>query len=160
MLNITILCVGKIKESYFSDAISEYSKRLSRYCKLTIHEVKDEATPDNPSSVEKNLILDKEGKRILEKIPDSAYVTALCIEGKTESSEKLADQISSLAANGNSHLVYIIGGSMGLSDDVKNRADYKLSFSPMTFPHQLMRVILLELLYRAFQINQGGKYHK
>ena len=160
MLNITILCVGKIKESYFFDAISEYSKRLSRYCKLTIHEVKDEATPDNPSSVEKKLILDKEGKRILEKIPDSAYVTALCIEGKTESSEKLADQISSLAANGNSHLVYIIGGSMGLSDDVKNRADYKLSFSPMTFPHQLMRVILLEQLYRAFQINQGGKYHK
>lgn len=160
MLNITIVCVGKIKESYFTDAISEYSKRLSRYCKLTICELKDEPTPDNPSPQEKAIILDKEGKRILEKIPDSAFVTTLCIEGKPESSEKLAEQIDTLAASGNSHLVYVIGGSLGLSDSVKNRSDYRLSFSPMTFPHQLMRVILLEQLYRAFQINNGGKYHK
>ncbi len=160
MLNITILCVGKIKETYFTDAIAEYSKRLSRYCKLSICEVKDEPTPDNPSPQEKALVLEKEGKRILEKIPDSAYVTALCIEGQTRSSESLASQIESLAAMGNSHFVFIIGGSMGLSDAVKNRANHKLSFSPMTFPHQLMRVILLEQIYRAFQINQGGKYHK
>ncbi len=160
MLNITLLCVGKIKESYFTDAISEYSKRLSRYCKLTICEMKDEPTPDNPSEQEKALILEKEGRRILEKIPDSAHVTALCIEGKSESSEKLADRIETLASSGNSHLVFIIGGSMGLSDKVKSRANHRLSFSPMTFPHQLMRVILLEQIYRAFQINQGGKYHK
>lgn len=160
MLNITILCVGKIKESYFTDAISEYSKRLSRYCKLNICEVKDEPTPDSPSAQEKAIILDKEGKRILEKIPDSAFVTTLCIEGKLESSEKLANKIESLASGGNSHLVFVIGGSMGLSDTVKNRSDYRLSFSPMTFPHQLMRVILLEQIYRSFQISSGGKYHK
>ena len=160
MLNITILCVGKIKESYFADAIAEYSKRLTRYCKLTISEVKDEPTPDSPSAQEKSLILEKEGQRILEKIPDSAHVTALCIEGHTRTSEKLALQIEELATAGNSHLVYIIGGSLGLSDKVKSRANHKLSFSPMTFPHQLMRVILLEQLYRAFQINNGGKYHK
>ncbi len=160
MLNITILCVGKIKESYFADAVFEYSKRLSRYCKLTICEVKDEPTPDSPSAQEKALILEKEGQRILEKIPDSAHVTALCIEGQSKTSEKLALQIQELATSGKSHLVFIIGGSMGLSEHVKNRANDKLSFSPMTFPHQLMRVILLEQIYRAFQINSGGKYHK
>ena len=160
MLNISIVCVGKLKEKYFTDAITEYSKRLSRYCKLSIHEVKDEPTPDNPSETDKKLILEKEGKRILEKIPETAYVTALCIEGKPESSEKLAEQIEKLATSGNSHLIYVIGGSLGLSNNVKNRADFHLSFSPMTFPHQLMRVILLEQIYRAFQINQGSKYHK
>ncbi len=160
MLTITILCVGKIKESYFTSAISEYAKRLSRYCKLTICEVKDEPTPDDPSPTEKKLVLEKEGQRILEKIPDSAYVIALCIEGKAKTSEELAKQIQSLAMQGNSHLVFIIGGSMGLSDAVKHRANHKLSFSPMTFPHQLMRVILLEQIYRTFQINTGGKYHK
>ncbi len=160
MLNITILCVGKIKETYFTDAILEYSKRLSRYCKLTICEVKDEPTPDSPSQQEKSSVLEKEGQRILEKIPDSAYVTALCIEGKTKTSEELASHLEDLALSGSSHLVFIIGGSMGLADSVKKRADNKLSFSPMTFPHQLMRVILLEQIYRAFQINSGGKYHK
>ncbi len=160
MLSITVICVGKIKETYFAEAIAEYSKRLSRYCKMNLIEVKDEPTPDAPSPQEKALILEKEGSRILEKIPDTSFVTALCIEGKMESSEKLADSIQTLATNGNSHLVYIIGGSLGLSDSIKKRANHKLSFSPMTFPHQLMRVLLLEQIYRTFQINSGGKYHK
>ncbi len=160
MLNLTIICVGKIKEKFFTDAISEYTKRLKRYCKLQLCEVKDEPTLDYPSSAEKELILQKEGNRILEKIPESAYVIALCIEGITLSSEKLASKIADLATQGTSHIVFIIGGSMGLSKEVKDRADTKLSFSPMTFPHQLMRVILLEQIYRALNINQGGKYHK
>ncbi len=160
MLNVTILCVGRIKEKYFTEAIHEYQKRLSRYCKLEIIEVPDEPTPDNPSDKERALVLEKEGDRILKKIPDSAHVTALCIEGKQMASEKLAENLSSLAASGVSHRVFVIGGSMGLSDAVKKRADFKLSFSPMTFPHQLMRVILLEQIYRAFTISQGGKYHK
>ena len=160
MQNISIICVGKIKENYFTSAISEYTKRLQRYCKLTLCEVKDEPTPDSPTERERDLVLEKEGQRILEKIPDNAYVIALCIEGKPLSSEALANHLQTLATTGNSHLVFIIGGSMGLSNAVKNRANFKLSFSPMTFPHQLMRVILLEQIYRSFQINQGGKYHK
>ena len=160
MITITVVCVGKIKEKYFTDAISEYQKRLSRYCKLELLEVPDEATPDNPSMREKALVLEKEGERILKKIPDTAHVTALCIEGKQLSSEQLADNLSLLASSGVSHRVFVIGGSMGLSDAVKQRADMKLSFSPMTFPHQLMRVILFEQIYRAFTINHGGKYHK
>jgi len=160
MLNVTVITVGKIKESYFTDAIKEYQKRLSRYCKLELIEVPDEPTPDNPSERERAIVLEKEGERILKKIPDSAHVTALCIEGKQVSSEALADNLSSLASSGVSHRVFIIGGSMGLSDTVKRRADWKLSFSPMTFPHQLMRVILLEQIYRAFTISAGGKYHK
>ena len=160
MLNITVICVGKIKEKYFTDAILEYKKRLGRYCKLDLVEVPDEPTPDNPSPREKELVLEKEGERILKKIPDSAHVTALCIEGKQLSSEALAENISMLASSGVSHRAFIIGGSMGLSDAVNRRADMKLSFSPMTFPHQLMRVILLEQIYRAFNISQGGKYHK
>lgn len=160
MINITIITIGKIKEKYFTSAIEEYSKRLSRYCKLEIIELKDEPTPDNPSERERDIVLQKEGARILEKIPVPAHVTALCIEGKQMSSEKFADNIVKLASNGESHQVFIIGGSMGLSSDVKARADFKLSFSEMTFPHQLMRVVLLEQLYRAFNINAGGKYHK
>ena len=160
MINITVIAVGKLKEKFFTQAIEEYSKRLSRYCKLEIIELKDEPTPDNPTEREKELVLEKEGQKILEKIPSSAYVTALCIEGKQMSSEELSENISSLASGGESHLVFIIGGSMGLYDKVKERANHKLSFSKMTFPHQLMRVILLEQIYRAFTISSGGKYHK
>ncbi len=160
MVNITIICVGKIKETYFTDAIKEYSKRLTRYCKLNICEVKDEATPDAPSQTEKEIILQKEGERILNKIPESSYVISMCIEGKTESSEQLSAQIDQLTTAGNSNIVFIIGGSLGLSDKIKKRSNFKLSFSPMTFPHQLMRVILLEQIYRSFQISHGGKYHK
>ncbi|MBQ4145362.1 MAG: 23S rRNA (pseudouridine(1915)-N(3))-methyltransferase RlmH [Clostridia bacterium] len=159
-MNITVLCVGKIKEKYFRDAIDEYSKRLDRYCKFQVVEVKDEPTPDSPSDAEKELVLKREGKRILEKLPDFALVIPLCIEGKTMTSEKLADFIDKAATAGTSHIVFIIGGSFGLSDEVKSRANLSLSFSPMTFPHQLMRVILLEQIYRAFNINNGGKYHK
>lgn len=160
MINITVLCVGKIKEKYFRDAIDEYSKRLDRYCKLQVIEVKDEPTPESPSDTEKELVLQREGKRIMEKLPDSAFVVPLCIEGKTMTSEKLADFISKSATSGTSHIVFIIGGSFGLCSEIKERANLSLSFSPMTFPHQLMRVILLEQIYRALNINNGGKYHK
>lgn len=159
MLNITVIAVGKIKEKYFTDAISEYSKRLGRYCKLNIVEIKDEATPDNPSDRERDAVLEKEGVRILEKLPKSAYTVALCIEGKKQTSVEFADFIES-TANKNSEIAFIIGGSMGICDEIKKRADLKLSFSEMTFPHQLMRVILLEQVYRAFNISGGGKYHK
>ena len=160
MQSVNIICVGKLKEKYLISAVEEYSKRLQRYCKFTLTELKDEPTPDNPSDRERNIVLEKEGRRILDKIPSSANVTALCIEGKQVSSEAFADSFSALALSGVSQRVFIIGGSMGLSDEVKKRADIKLSFSPMTFPHQLMRVLLLEQLYRAFNINAGGKYHK
>ncbi len=160
MINITLITVGKIKEKYFTDAISEYSKRLSRYCKLNIIELKDEPTPDNPSEKEKQLVLEKEGARILEKIPKSCYVVPLCIEGKQKTSEELSEFIQKTATDGYNEIVFIIGGSMGICDEVKAKADFKLSFSKMTFPHQLMRVVLLEQIYRAFNIADGGKYHK
>ena len=160
MINITLITVGKIKEKYFTDAIAEYSKRLGRYCKLNIIELKDEPTPDNPSENERQQVLKKEGARILEKIPKSCYVVPLCIEGKQKTSEELSDFIQKTATDGYNEIVFIIGGSMGICDEVKNKADFKLSFSKMTFPHQLMRVILLEQIYRAFNIADGGKYHK
>lgn len=160
MLTVTVIAVGKIKEKYFTDAIAEYSKRLGRYCKLNIVELKDEATPDNPSDKERAAVLKKEGERISERIPKGAYVVALCIEGKTKSSVEFSRLLEQTAACGSSEIVFIIGGSLGIYDDIKKRADFKLSFSGMTFPHQLMRVILLEQLYRAFNISGGGKYHK
>lgn len=160
MPDITIACVGRIKEKFYTDAISEYQKRLSRYCKFRITEVKDEATPDAPSPKEAALILEKEGGRLLEKIPDGAYVIALCIEGAQLSSEALAKKIDTLALSGKSRLCFVIGGSLGLSETIKKRADFQLSFSPMTFPHQLMRVILSEQIYRAYTILSGQKYHK
>ena len=160
MLTVTLITVGKIKEKYFTDAIAEYSKRLSRYCKLNIIELKDEPTPDNPSDREKDAVLKKEGDRIAEKISKSAYVVALCIEGKMRDSVEFSKLIEQTAADGNSEIVFIIGGSLGIHDEIKRRADLKLSFSEMTFPHQLMRVVLLEQIYRAFNISGGGKYHK
>lgn len=160
MINITLITVGKIKEKYFTDAIAEYSKRLGRYCKLNIIELKDEPTPDNPSENERQQVLKKEGARILEKIPKSCYVVPLCIEGKQKTSEELSEFIQKTATDGYNEIVFIIGGSMGICDEVKAKADFKLSFSKMTFPHQLMRVILLEQIYRAFNIADGGKYHK
>ena len=160
MLNVTVIGVGRIKEKYFTAALGEYEKRLGRYCRLNLIEVRDEPTPDAPSERERDLVLDKEGKRILDTIPDTAYVTALCFAGRQMASEDLAETLENLAAAGSSHLVFVIGGSMGLSRAVKERSALKLSFSPMTFPHQLMRVILLDQIYRAFTILQGGKYHK
>ena len=140
--------------------IAEYEKRLSRYCKLEIIEVADEKTVENASETEIRLVKDKEGERILKNIKDDAYVVCLCIDGKQLSSEALSEKIEKLGIQGISHIVFIIGGSLGLSDDVVRRADYKLSFSPMTFPHQLMRVILLEQIYRAFRIMNHEPYHK
>ena len=159
-MKITLITVGKIKEKYFTDAIAEYAKRLSRYCKLEIIEVADEKTPDGASEALENQIKEKEGERILSKVPDSAYVVALAIEGKQLSSEELADKMEKCNVSGISHLVFIIGGSLGLTPKVLNRADFKLSFSKMTFPHQLMRVVLLEQIYRSFRIRNNEPYHK
>ncbi len=159
-MNITIYCVGKVKEKFYRDAIAEYEKRLSRYCKLNIVEVQDEKTPDNASAHEEELIKEKEGQKLLSKIPDSCYLIALAIDGKALSSTELADKVSDLGLTGESNIGFVIGGSLGLSDEVLRRANYKLSFSKMTFPHQLMRVILLEQVYRAYRIISGEPYHK
>ena len=159
-MKITVITVGKIKEKYLEDAIAEYSKRLSRYCKLEIIQVADEKTPDRASEVVETQIKDKEGERILSHIKDTAYVVALAIEGKMISSEELAELIDGLGVRGESHIQFVIGGSLGLSKKVLERADYKLSFSRMTFPHQLMRVILLDQIYRSYRIVNGEPYHK
>ena len=159
-MKITLVTVGKIKEKFYTDAIAEYAKRLSRYCKLEIIQVADEKTPDKASEAEEQQIKDKEGKRILEQIKDGAFVIALAIDGKMLDSVELAEKIDKLGIGGVSQLVFVIGGSLGLSEAVLSRADYRLSFSRMTFPHQLMRVILLEQIYRGFRIIAGEPYHK
>lgn len=159
-MNITLITVGKIKEKYLKDAILEYSKRLSRYCKLDIIELQDEKTPDNASEKEELQIKVKEGEAILKCIKDNMFVVTLAIDGKMLSSEELAEFMKEAGIRGNSNIAFTIGGSLGLSKDVLNRADYKLSFSKMTFPHQLMRVILLEQVYRGFRIINGEPYHK
>ncbi len=160
MHSITIISVGKIKEKYFTDAINEYSKRLGRYCRLNIIELKDEPTIDEPTEREREIILEREGVRIEEALPKSAYKIALCIEGKMQTSLEFSSFIEGVGLNGKSDIVFIIGGSMGICDRIKSMCDYRLSFSKMTFPHQLMRVVLLEQLYRAYNISNGGKYHK
>ena len=159
-MKITIIAVGKIKEKYFSAAIEEYVKRLGRYCRLELVEVPDEKTPDGAGEGLELQIKRKEGERILQKIPDNAHVIALAIDGRALDSEELAAQMERWNVGGISHLVFLIGGSLGLSPEVLGRADYRLSFSNMTFPHQLMRVILLEQIYRSFRIIQGEPYHK
>jgi 23S rRNA (pseudouridine1915-N3)-methyltransferase len=159
-MKITLVTVGKIKERFYTDAIKEYSKRLSRYCKLEIVQVADEKTPDNASENVELKIKDKEGERILSFIKDGVYVVALAIEGEMIDSVKLSEKINSLGIRGTSHIAFVIGGSLGLSEAVLKRADYKLSFSKMTFPHQLMRVILLEQIYRSYRIINGEPYHK
>ncbi len=159
-MKITILCVGKIKEKFFNMAIDEYKKRLSRYIKLEIIEVADEKTPDDASEVMENIIKNKEGERILQHIKDDTYVIALAINGIMLDSVELSKKIEELGIFGKSNITFVIGGSLGLSDNVLKRADYKLSFSKMTFPHQLMRVILLEQVYRAYRIMKNEPYHK
>lgn len=159
-MKITILCVGKVKEKFYRDAIDEFCKRLSRYCKLEIIEVADEKTEEQSSENEIRLVKAKEGERILKNIKEDAYVITLCIDGKQLDSEELSKKIESLGVNGVSHVYFVIGGSLGLSDEVIKRADYKLSFSKMTFPHQLMRVILLEQVYRSYRIMNHEPYHK
>lgn len=159
-MKLTLITVGKIKEKYLRDAVTEYSKRLSRYCKLEILETADERTPEDASEAAKEALRDKEGKRILKLVREDAYVITLEIQGEMPDSVELADKIEKLGVKGISHIVFIIGGSIGLSKEVCLRSDYALSFSRMTFPHQLMRVILLEQIYRSFRIIHGEPYHK
>lgn len=159
-MKITILCVGKIKEKFYTDAIAEYAKRLSKYCNFEIVEVADEKTPDKASAALEDQIKEKEAKRLLAKIREDAFVCTLEIAGKKLSSEKFADWLEKAAVSGKSNIVFIIGGSLGLHKSVLTRSDMGLSFSDMTFPHQLMRVILSEQIYRAYRIINGEPYHK
>ena len=160
MLNVMIICVGKLKEKFWTDACNEYAKRLKGFCSFSIIEVDEEKLPDTPSPAQIQNTLEKEGQRIIAKIPKNAKIISMCIEGKQKSSEKFAKEISDLALNGASTLAFIIGGSWGLSQNVKNLSVMRLSMSEMTFPHQLARVMLCEQIYRAFQITSNGKYHK
>lgn len=159
-MNITIVTVGKLKEKYLKQGIEEYLKRLGSYAKVEVIEVADEKAPEELSETEMIQVKQKEGERILSKISQDTYVIALAINGKLKSSEELADSLDKLATYGKSKIAFVIGGSLGLSDEVLKRADEKLSFSKMTFPHQLMRLILVEQVYRAFRINRGEPYHK
>ncbi|RPK07588.1 23S rRNA (pseudouridine(1915)-N(3))-methyltransferase RlmH [Priestia endophytica] len=159
-MNISIITVGKLKEKYLKQGINEYLKRLSAYAKVEVVELSDEKAPENLSEVEMEQVKGKEGERILAKIPQDTHVIALAIEGKMKSSEQLADDLDKLATYGKSKIAFVIGGSLGLSSDVMKRANDTLSFSKMTFPHQLMRLILVEQIYRGFRINRGEPYHK
>lgn len=159
-MEIRILSVGKIKERYLNNAISEYAKRLSRYCKLTFIQVADEKTPDKASEALNRQIKETEGQRLLKNIREQDYVIALAIEGKMPDSVELSEKIQKLGVSGKSSLVFVIGGSLGLSADVLSRANEKISFSRMTFPHQLMQVILLEQIYRSYRIMNNEPYHK
>lgn len=159
-MKITVISVGKIKEKYYRDAVAEYEKRLSRYCKLEIIEVEDEKTPDKASAAEENQIKLKEAERILKHIKDDAYVVTLEISGNMYDSVEFARKLETIGIQGTSHIQFIIGGSLGLHDSVCRRANLALSFSKMTYPHQLMRVILLEQIYRGFRIINGEPYHK
>ena len=159
-MKITLVTVGKIKEKYLKDAIAEYCKRLSRYCKLEIIEVADEKTPDHASEGMEASVRAREAERILKYIKEDAYVITLEIQGTQLTSEALADKMERLGVQGISHITFVIGGSIGLGETVLKRSDYALSFSRMTFPHQLMRVILLEQIYRSYRIISGEPYHK
>ena len=159
-MKIKIICVGKLKEKYWTAAIDEYSKRLKGYCSLDIVELKEARLPDKAGPAEELAVKEAEGEEILKKIKDNQYVITLEVKGKMLSSEKLAEKMDSLGLEGNSNVVFVIGGSLGLSAAVSKRANFKLSFSEMTFPHQMMRVILLEQVYRAFKINRNEAYHK
>ena len=159
-MNIRIIAVGKIKEKYIQDGIKEFSKRLSRYCMLDIIEIDDQKAPENLSEKEMKIVKTKEGEKILTKIPQNSFIISLEIEGKQISSEDLSKKIEDLMIAGINDITFIIGGSLGLSQEAKNRANYRLSFSKMTFPHQLMRLILLEQIYRGFRIMKGEPYHK
>lgn len=159
-VNISIITVGKLKEKYLTNGINEYIKRLGPYAKVEMIEVPDEKAPEQLSHAEMLQVKEKEAERILAKVAQDAYVIALAIEGDMWSSEKLAKELDKLATYGQSKVCFIIGGSLGLSEQILKRADIALSFSKMTFPHQLMRLILVEQIYRAFRINRGEPYHK
>lgn len=161
MQKINILCIGKVKEKYFADAINEYSKRLTAFCKLSIIELSEEKIRNNnPNEAQIAEVIDAEGSALLKKISPSDYVVAMCIEGRQFSSEELAKTLNTLAVGGKSTMDFVIGGSYGLSEAVKNRADLRLSMSRMTFPHTMARMILTEQIYRAYEIATNGKYHK
>ena len=160
MQKVSIICVGKMKEKFYMDAAAEYVKRLSRFCKLEITELPEERLPEDPSPAQIEAALVKEADAIRAKLPPSAFIIAMCVEGKLRSSEELARLMADSAIRGGSHVVFLIGGSFGLHPSVKALAAEKLSMSPMTFPHHLARVMLLEQVYRAYQINAGSKYHK
>lgn len=159
-MNIQIICIGKLKEKYWTEAIKEYSKRLSRFASIDIVELKESLLPANASPADEEKVKLEEGREILKAIKDGTYVITLEIPGKQLSSEELAKKMDDLGIDGRSNIAFVIGGSLGLSKEVSQRADYKLSFSRMTFPHQMMRVILLEQIYRAFKINRNETYHK
>ena len=160
MQRVTVLCVGKLKEKFYIDAAAEYVKRLQRHCKLELVELPEQRLPDDPSSAEIQKALRTEGDAIRERLPKGGAVIALCIEGRPCSSQELSCRMAEFGVQGKTQLTFLIGGSVGLSEDLKRRADWRLSMSPMTFPHHLARVMLLEQIYRAFQIQQGTKYHK
>ena len=159
-MKITVITVGKLKERFFREAAAEYEKRLGRYCRLEIRETADEKTPDGASETERELILKKEGARVAKLLPDDGYVVTLEIEGRRFTSEAFAGEIERLGVSGIGHIVFVIGGSLGLHNSIKKRADLAVSFSDMTFPHQLMRVVLLEQIYRAYRIIHKEPYHK
>lgn len=159
-MKITVITVGKLKEKYLKEAVLEYSKRLGKYCRLEIIEVADEKTAEGMSKAEEDIILEKESLRILKYIKEDSYIITLEINGTQLSSEQLADKINTIGINGISHIIFIIGGSIGIGEAVLKKSDYSLSFSKMTFPHQLMRVILLEQIYRSYRIIYGEPYHK
>lgn len=159
-MKISIICVGKLKEKYWRDAVGEYSKRLSKYCTLLINELKEEKSSESPSKAEESMVKEAEGKNILKQIKKDTYVIVLEIKGIDLTSEELSDKINGLGLGGKSEIAFVIGGSLGVSEEVLARADYKLSFSRMTFPHQMMRVILLEQIYRSFKIIKNETYHK
>lgn len=159
-MKIIILCVGKIKEKFFKDGIEEYKKRLSKYCKLEIIEVADEKTPDHASETEELQIKEKEGQRMEKYLKKDAFKIALAIEGEMLDSVQLSKKIEQVGVNGQSHIIFVIGGSLGIAPSIMKQMDYKLSFSKMTFPHQLMRMVLLEQIYRSYRIINGEPYHK
>ena len=160
MQKVTIICVGKLMEKFYTDAVAEYAKRLSRFCKLEILELAEDRLPDDPSQGQIDAALSKEADAIRAKLPSSATLIAMCVEGKTRSSEELAGLVRTFEQNAAKHLVILIGGSFGMAESLKKEAWVRLSMSPMTFPHHLARVMVLEQVYRAFKINEGSSYHK
>jgi len=160
MISVHLICVGKLKEKFYLEACSEYYKRLSGYCKLTLTELPEEKLPQNPSRAQVEAALEKEAAAIRSKIPASAAIIAMCVEGKTRSSEELAGLVRTFEQSASKHLVILIGGSFGMAESLKKEAWVRLSMSPMTFPHHLARVMVLEQVYRAFKINEGSSYHK
>ena len=160
MQKVTILCTGKLKEKFYLDAATEYAKRLSRFCKLEICELPEERLPEDPSPAQIEAALSREADAVRAKLPTSCLLIAMCVEGKERSSEELARYLADSAAQGASHIVFLIGSSYGMHASLKRQAALRLSMSPMTFPHHLLRVMLLEQIYRAYQINAGSKYHK